>query len=239
MHKTYEPKDDDDQPAVSNAVAVRAATPVATTSATYQGPWWEWTDQRIETAISVEHEFMIEIMGGALGECMRDLREPLERENKLLRRELEVLREEVRVARGLQDLREEVAEARQEVPKLRALEQRVRAEASLVRADVTAKQAEMRQELGAHKRTVSVLKARQSNTDFKLGQFMRSMQNIQTNEIAYESAHERMVDTANTFIPMPPRRCANSRPQSSTTTTSCIEPWGARRSIAIFVSRFC
>ena len=194
VHKTYEPKDDDDTPAVNGgAVAVRAAAPVATASTTHQGPWWEWTDQRIEGAINAEHEFVMEIVAEALGECMRDLRLPLERENKLLRRELEVLREEVRVARGLQDLREEVAEARQELPKLRALEQRVRAEASIVRADVTAKQAEMRQELAATKRTLGVLKARHSNTDFNLARFMRGMENIQTSEFAYESAHERMV----------------------------------------------
>jgi hypothetical protein len=194
VHKTtYTPRDEDDQPAASTAVAVRATPPVATASATYQGPWWEWTDQRIEGAISAEHEFVMEIMGDALGECMRDLREPLEREIKLLRREFEVLREEIRVARGLRDLREEVAEARQEVPQLRALEQRVRAEASIVRADVTATQAEMRQELAAHKRTTSVLRARQSNTDFNLARFMRSMANVQTSEFAYESADERMV----------------------------------------------
>jgi hypothetical protein len=74
-----------------------------------------------------------------------------------------------------------------------ATAERLRAEASIVRADVTTKQAEMRQELAAHKRTVSFLKARHSNTDFQLGQFMRSMQNVQTNEISYESASERMV----------------------------------------------
>ena len=31
----------------------------------------------------------------------------------------------------------------------------------------------------------------------------------------------------NTFIPTPPKRCANLRPWSSTTMTSCIELWGA------------
>ena len=105
LHKTYEPKDDDeldDQSTAGREVTVREVTPVATASA--QQPWWEWADQKIDAAISVEHEFVMEIMGGALGECMRNLREPLEREDsalkrevKLLRRELATLREELRV----------------------------------------------------------------------------------------------------------------------------------------------
>ena len=217
-------------------MTVREVTPVATASA--QQPWWEWADQKIDAAISVEHEFVMEIMGGALGECMRNLREPLEREDsalkrevKLLRRELATLREEVRVERGLRDLRlpleqdinvlrrelellrreftvlqeqvglerglrdlrDEVAEARKQMPQVPAIAERLRAEANIARVDITTEQAQLRHDLEATKRTVSVLRARHSNTDFNLGRFMRSMQNVQANEIEYESASERMI----------------------------------------------
>src|SRR5262245_43498968 len=193
VHKTYEPKDDDDSPVVAanGAAATRA---VATASATYEGAWWQWVDEQIED----RYNFTIEVVGEAIGTSMRDLREPLEREDRALKRDIEVLRreiatlrEEVRVERGLQDLHKEVARARREVPQLPALEERLRAEQNIARVDISAEQAQLRRELETTKRSVSVLRARHSNTDFNLAQFMRGMQNIQTSEIEYESASER------------------------------------------------
>ena len=117
----------------------------------------------------------------------------LRRELELLRREFTVLQEQVGLERGLRDLRDEVAEARKQMPKVPAIEQRLRAEATIARVDIGVEQSKLRHDLEATKRTVSVLRARHSNTDFNLGRFMRSMRGIQTNEIEYESASERLV----------------------------------------------
>jgi hypothetical protein len=95
--------------------------------------------------------------------------------------------------RGLRDLHEEVARARRQMPQVQAIAERLRAEANIARVDISAEQSKLRRELAATKRTVSVLRARHSNLNFSLSQFMRSMQNIQSNEIAYESASERMI----------------------------------------------
>jgi len=74
-----------------------------------------------------------------------------------------------------------------------ATAERLRAEAHIARVDITTEQAKLRHDLEATKRTVGVLKARHSNTDFNLARFMKSMANVQTNEFAHESADERMV----------------------------------------------
>jgi hypothetical protein len=180
VHKTYEPPTDDDQTA-NGAAATRV-------SATEQ-PWWE----RVQEYVDYRVDVLRDAVGEALGTVTNKLCEQLEREdavlkreNKLLRREFAVLREEVRVERGLRDLHEEVAEARKQMPKVPAIAERLRAEQNIARVDISTEQSKLRHDL-------SVLKARHSNLDANVFQFMRSMQNIQTNEIAYESASERMI----------------------------------------------
>jgi hypothetical protein len=95
--------------------------------------------------------------------------------------------------RGLRDLHEEVARARRQMLQVPAIAERLRAEQNIARVDISAEHSKLRHDLEPTKRSVSVLKARHSNTDFNLAQFMRSMQGIQTNEIEYESASERMI----------------------------------------------
>ena len=79
------------------------------------------------------------------------------------------------------------------MPQVPAIAERLRAEANIARVDIGVEQSKLRHDLEATKRTVSVLRARHSNLNFSLSQFMRGMQNIQTNEIEYESASERMM----------------------------------------------
>ena len=59
--------------------------------------------------------------------------------------------------------------ARRQMPQVPAIAERLRAEANIARVDITAEQSKLRHELEATKRTVSVLKARHSNTRCQLG----------------------------------------------------------------------
>jgi hypothetical protein len=79
------------------------------------------------------------------------------------------------------------------MPQVPAIAERLRAEAAIARIDIGVEQSKLRRDLEATKRTVSVLRARHSNLDFNVPQFMRGMQGIQTNQIEYESASERMI----------------------------------------------
>ena len=192
VHKTYEPKDDDDQSTANGAVAVRAAAPVATASAAYEGPWWKWVEEHVDH----RNDFVFEVVGEALGHSMRDLREPLEREDNAIRRELELvrrelaaLREEVGLERGLRDLRDEVETARKQVPKVPAIAERLRAEASIARVDVGVEQAKLRRDLDATKRAVTVLRARHATLDHTVSE----LRSVQPSEVEFQSSTERVV----------------------------------------------
>jgi hypothetical protein len=192
VHKTRMARDDD---FAEPATTTRAVTAPAATSSEQQ-PWWEWVQEHVDYRFNV----LSEACGTALGEMTRDLWDQakkadasLKADVKLLRREIALLREEVKAERGLHELNRQVAEARAEMPKLPAIEARLRGEASIARVDIGAEQAKLRAELETTKRTVSVLRARSTNLNSNLSQFMRGVQDVQTNEIEYESAEQRMI----------------------------------------------
>ena len=108
----------------------------------------------------------------------------------MLRRELTVLREEVGLERGLKDLRTEVAKAQRQVAKLPAIEAKLRAEAHITKGRVDAEQAQLRHELEATKRQVTMLKARQSSFHFSLEQ---ALSGSQTSEVEYQTSEERVI----------------------------------------------
>src|SRR4030095_8618447 len=77
--------------------------------------------------------------------------------------------------------------------KVPAIEARLRAEANIARVDIGAEQAQLKRELEATRRTVAVMRSRQSNLDSNLSNLSKFMEGIQTSEIQYESSSERMV----------------------------------------------
>jgi hypothetical protein len=100
------------------------------------------------------------------------------------------LRQEVGLERGLKKLRTDVAKAQRQIPQVPAIEARLRAEAHIAKGRIDAEQAEMRRELEATKRTVTILKARQSSFNFNLE---RLLTGAQTSEVEYQSSEERLI----------------------------------------------
>lgn len=156
-------------------------------------PWWEWVQEHVDHRLEAFGEAVGEVIGTETQEtreAMKQENRDLKRELKLLRREFNTLREEVGLERGLRDLRSEIVKAHRQVPKIPAIESRLRAEATISRVDMDTKIVALQRELETAKRTVSALKARQSNFNFNLERWLTGSQ---TSEVEYESSSKRIL----------------------------------------------